>query len=178
MNAISFAHPQPARPAMSGALVRDSLWAGLLGGSAMAAAGVLLAEISGYDGWFPLKALGSLLLGPSALSASGFAAAPVLAGLLIQLAVAALLGLLFTFLTRQLGRLPTDYGIPALSGLVFGLAVWLGLSLALPQLLPQLLGSTAPEFIAQYMIYGTLTGLIVAWLHPRVYAARPAGGMR
>ena len=70
MNAISFAHPQPARPIMSGALVRDSLWAGLLGGSAMAAAGVLLAEISGYDGWFPLKALGSLVLGPSALSAS------------------------------------------------------------------------------------------------------------
>ncbi len=63
----------------------------------------------------------------------------MLLGLLIQLVVAALLGALFESVTRRVFRLPSDYGMPALTGLVFGLLIWLAAYFAVPALIPQLM---------------------------------------
>jgi len=144
--------------------------AGLLGGMAMTTIGVLLALSYGYDVWVPVKALGSLVLGPAALVQAGFVAGPVFAGLLIHLVVAALLGAIFGIVTRRFWRLPSDFGVPAVSGLVFGLLVWLVAYLTMPTLLPQLLVITAPAFIIQHVAYGTLTSLVLAKLRPQPYA--------
>lgn len=141
------------------ALVRDSLLAGIAGGVAAIVAGVVQAMFYAGDIWAPLKALGSLVLGPVALAQAGFIAGPVLAGLLASLVIAALLGALFGIITRYVWGLPSDFGVPALSGLVFGLLISLAASLATPVL------------IVPFMVYGTVAGLALAKLQPRPYAA-------
>jgi hypothetical protein len=144
--------------------------AGLFGGLAMITAAALLAGSYGYDTWFQLKAIASLALGPAAVAQVGFVVGPVLLGLAIHLAVSALLGALFAISTRRILRLPSDFGAPAVSGLVFGLLIWLVAYLAVPALLPQLMAVYAPAFILQHIIYGTVTGLVHARLRPSPYA--------
>jgi hypothetical protein len=145
--------------------------AGLIGGVATTISAALLAGSSGYGIWFPFKALVSLVLGSSAAASAGLAAAPVLLGLLIQLVLAAILGALFAFVTRGILRLPSDFGIPVLSGLVFGLLVWLAAYLLMPAIAPQLLAAAAPAFIIVYIVYGTATGLAHGLLRPQPYTA-------
>jgi hypothetical protein len=100
-----------------------------------------------------------------------FARDSLLAGLLIHLIVAALLGGVFIIVTRQIWRLPSDFGVPAVSGLVFGLMVWLAVFLAVSSFLPQLAAIAAPAFIIEYIVYGTLTSLVFARLQPLPYSA-------
>ena len=145
--------------------------AGLVGGSAMTGVAGLLAEAYGFDGWFQLKAIGSLVLGPAAIGPAGFAAGPVLAGLAIHLAVAALLGAIFALVTRRILRLPSDFGMPAVTGLAFGLMLWLLAYICVPALAPQLMAISAPSFIIQHIVYGTVTALVFSVLRPQPYAA-------
>jgi hypothetical protein len=157
--------PIPAVLELGGAL------AGLAGGLAMTISAALLAGLYGYDRWVQVKAIASLVLGSSATASAGFAAGPVLIGLLIQLVVAALLGALFESVTRRMFRLPSDYGMPALTGLVFGLLLWLAAYFAVPALIPQLMVVAAPAFIILYIIYGMVTGLVHGVLRPQPYAS-------
>jgi hypothetical protein len=94
----------------------------------------------------------------------------VLLGLALHLAASVLLGMLFTFVSRRLLRLPSDYGAPAISGLVFGLLIWLVAYLVVPVLLPQLMSVYAPNFIIQHIVYGTVAGMVHAGLRPSPYA--------
>jgi hypothetical protein len=175
MNVLSMSTRQLSRPrAIS--LVPDKLGlggalAGLVGGAAMSSVAALLAAAYGYDGWFQLKVIASLALGPAAVEQPGFAAIPVLAGLAIHLVVATLLGTLFAIVTRRMLRLPSDFGMPAMTGLVFGLILWLAAYLVVPALAPQLMGIYAPAFIIQHIVYGTVTGLVYSVLRPQPYAA-------
>jgi hypothetical protein len=157
--------PAPTMLGLGGAL------AGLTGGVAMMISAALLAGAKGYDIWFQLKAIASLVLGPSAIATTGFVAGPVLAGVLVHLAVAALLGALFALVTRRLFRLPSDVGVPAVTGLTYGLLIWLVAYLVAPALIPQLMVVAAPAFIIQHIVYGTLTSLVLAVLRPQPYAS-------
>jgi hypothetical protein len=136
----------------------------------MATSAALLAGARGYDIWFQLKAIASLALGPSAIAQAGFVAGPVLAGLAIHLAVSALLGALFEIVMRRMMGLPSDLGVPAVTGLSFGLLIWLVAYLVVPALAPQLMAVYAPVFIIQHIVYGTVTGLAYATLRPQPYA--------
>jgi Family of unknown function (DUF6789) len=149
---------------LSGAL------AGLVGGIAMTIGAALLDGSYGYDIWFQLKVIASLVLGPAAIAQAGFVAGAVLVGLLIHLAVSALLGALFGIVTRQILRLPSDFGIPPVTGLVFGLLIWLAAYFVVPALAPQLMAVYAPAFIIQHIIYGTVTSTVYAVLRPQPYA--------
>jgi hypothetical protein len=145
--------------------------AGLVGGAAMTSVAGLLAEAYGYDGWLQLKVIASLVLGPSAIGPAGFSAVPVLTGLVLHLAVAALLGAIFGIVSRRILRLPSDFGMPAVTGLVFGLMLWLAAYLVVPALAPQLMGIYAPAFIIQHIVYGTVTGLVYSVLRPQPYVS-------
>jgi hypothetical protein len=157
--------PLPDGLGLGGAL------AGLVGGAAMTSVAGLLAEAYGYDGWFQLKMIASLVLGPSAVGQAGFAALPALVGLLLHLAVAALLGAIFGIVSRRILRLPSDFGLPAVSGLVFGLMLWLTAYLVAPAIAPQLMAIYAPAFIIQHIVYGTVTALVYSILRPQPYAS-------
>ena len=144
--------------------------AGLAGGIAMLLSAALLAGVKGYDIWFQLKSIAGLVLGPSAMAQTGFVAGPVLAGLTLHLALSALLGAIFAIGMRRVLRLPSDFGVPVVAGLVFGLLLWLGAYLALPAVLPQLIAVYAPAFMIQHIVYGTVTGLMYGLLRPQPYA--------
>ncbi|MDQ2997954.1 MAG: hypothetical protein M3R61_12990 [Chloroflexota bacterium] len=123
----------------------------------------LLAGVKGYDVWFQLKSIAGLVLGPVAIAQAGFVAGPVLLRLTLYLALSALLGAIFAIGMRKILRLPSDFGLPVVAGLVFGLLLWLGAYLALPALLPQLIAFYAPAFIMQYIVYGTSPAWYIAW---------------
>src|SRR4029453_6820994 len=109
----------PDRIGLAGAL------AGLGGGLAMALIGALLTHALDQDRWLQLKVIAGVMLGPAVAAQSGFAAGPILVGALIHLAVAALLGALFEIIMRLIARLPSDYGVPEVAGLAYGLLIWL-----------------------------------------------------
>jgi len=159
------ATPLPSIVGLGGAL------AGLAGGAAMIGSAALLATSYGYDVWFQLKVVASLALGPAALAQIGFVTIPVLVGLLIHLLVAAMLGAGFEVATRRWLRLPSDYGMSAISGLSFGLLTWLVAYLLVPAVAPYLMAVAAPAFIIQHLVYGTVTGVLLGKLWPRPYAA-------
>jgi hypothetical protein len=97
MNALSMSNRQLTQRQVSAPLPDGfglgGALAGLVGGLAMTIGAALLAGSYGYDIWFQLKAIASLALGPAAIMQAGFVAGPVLVGLAIHLAVAALLAL-------------------------------------------------------------------------------------
>jgi hypothetical protein len=175
MNAYMTGNRRPiARQAMAApiptGLLQAGAVAGIAGGAAMLSTAALLAAIKGYDIWFQLKAIGALALGPGALAQSGFVAGPVLAGLAIHLVVAALLGALFIFVTRSVLRLPSDYGMPAVTGLMLGMLVWLAAYVAVPTMAPFLMAIAAPAFIIQHIVFGTVAGMVASALRPQPYA--------
>jgi hypothetical protein len=174
MNAQAMLKRQPAQellPAPSpDAFGMGGAQAGVAGGIAMILSAALLAGVKGYDIWFQLKSIAGLILGPSALAQAGFVAGPVLLGLALHLAFSALLGMIFAIGIRHILRLPSDFGVPVVAGLVFGLLLWLGAFLALPTLLPQLVAIYAPDFILQHIVFGSITGLVYGLLRPQPYA--------
>jgi uncharacterized YccA/Bax inhibitor family protein len=156
----------------SNAIGRAGALAGLGGGLAMALVAALLTRSLGQDLWYQFEVIASVIYGPAAIAQTGFAIGPVLVGIAIHLAVAALLGALFGIVTRRVLKLPTDFGVPMVTGLVFGLVIWLmAYFVVVPALNPLLLAVYAPAFIIQHIIYGTITGLIYAALRPQPYAS-------
>ncbi|HJZ48709.1 MAG TPA: DUF6789 family protein [Roseiflexaceae bacterium] len=146
--------------------------AGLIGGLAMALVAALMAFVQRQDIWREAKAISIVVLGPQAAAQPGFAALPVLTGTLIHLIIAMLLGALFGIVTRRWLHLPSDFGIPLVAGLSYGLLVWLiAYFVVLPLADPWLLDSYAPAFIVQHIVYGSVTGLCYAWLQPSPYDA-------
>ena len=174
MNAQAIIKGQPAQRLLPAphpdAFGMGGAQAGLAGGIAMILSAALLAGVKDYDIWFQLKSIAGLVLGPSAIAQAGFVAGPVLLGLAMHLALSALLGAIFAIGMRQVLRLPSDFGVPVMAGLVFGLLLWMGAFLALPTLLPQLIAVYAPAFIIQHIVYGTVTGLVYGLVRPQPYA--------
>jgi hypothetical protein len=160
------ASPLPHSIGLGGAL------AGLIGGMAMALVAALISLVERQDIWREAKAIASVVLGAQALAQDGFAAVPVLIGTLIHLIISMLLGALFAIVTRRWLQLPSDFGIPLLAGLSYGLLVWLiAYFVVLPVVDVWLLESYAPAFIVQHIVYGSVTGLCYAWLRPSPYDA-------
>lgn len=145
--------------------------AGLGGGLAMTLVAALLTGALDQDLWLQPKVIASLVLGSSAGEAAGFALAPVALGLLIHLGVAMLLGWLFAHFMHHIARLPSDFGVPEVAGVVFGLLIWVvAYFVVLPLAAPGLLSIYAPALLIQHLVYGASTGLLYGWLFPRPYA--------
>jgi hypothetical protein len=163
---------QRARVSSSDRLGLRGLLAGLGGGLTMTITAALLTRALDQDLWLQPKVIASLVLGSSATSQAGFVAAPVLLGLLLHLLAAALLGALFAIGMRRIARLPSDYGVPEVAGLVFGLLIWLAAYfVVLPLFAPALLGIYAPALLIQHLMYGAVTGLLYGVLLPQPYAS-------
>ena len=77
---------------------------------------------------------------------------------------------IFGIVTRRALRLTSDYGVPVLAGLIYGLLVWLiAYFIVLPVVDPLLRETYAPSFIVQHIVYGAVTGLLYSWLRPEPY---------
>jgi len=156
--------PLPDIVGLGGAL------AGLGGGIAMAVAGAIISGSLGGDIWLESKQIAATVLGPSVAAQPGFVPGPVLLGTLLHLIASAALGALFSIITRRLLHLTSEFGTPLLTGLIYGMLIWLvGYFVVLPLLNPLLLETYAPAFIVQHLIYGAVTGLLYTWLRPKPY---------
>jgi hypothetical protein len=129
----------------------------------------MLASSGGNDFWLESRQIATMIFGPAALTDSGIG--PVLVGTLLHLAISALLGAVFGIVSRRWLRLPSDYGTPVLTGMIYAMMVWLAAYfLILPLLNPFLLETYAPSFIIQNLVYGIVTGLVYTILRPAPYA--------
>jgi hypothetical protein len=141
------------------------------GGLAMAVAGAIISASLDGDIWLEAKQIATTLYGASVASQPGFVAGPVIVGTLLHLIVSAALGALFGIVTRRVLHLTSDFGMPLLTGLIYGMLIWLvGYLVILPLVNPLLRDSTyAPAFIIQHLVYGAVTGLLYTWLRPQPY---------
>lgn len=127
----------------------------------------LLSAGMGQDVWREPREIASLVFGAAAQS--GWA--PIVVGTIVHFVIAALFGAIFGIVSRRLLRLPSDYGAQVLSGLIYGMALWvLAYFIVLPIVNPALLDTYAPSFLIQHLVYGIVTGLIYTQLRPAPYA--------
>lgn len=111
-----------------------------------------------------------MVLGPAAAQAPGFAPGPVIVGSLIHIVLSAGLGALYSILKRRIFKLPSDFGVPVLAGLVYGMVLWMvAYYIILPAMDAPLLQAYAPAFIIQHIVFGVVTGLVYTWLRPDPY---------
>jgi uncharacterized membrane protein YagU involved in acid resistance len=140
--------------------------AGIGGGLAMALVGLLIAVALGQDPWLTPKQIAAALGGPTTFQA-GFELRPVVLGTALHLVVSALLGVLFEVAIRRVFKLPSNFGIPIVTGLIYGLAIWLlAYFVFLPLMNPVLLNVYAPSFIIQNITYGVTLGMLYSYLRP------------
>lgn len=141
--------------------------AGLVGGLAMALAGFLMARASGEDIWFAPKQIAAAFVSTPMSEQPGFVLWPVVAGSLMHLLFSVVLGALFGIVTRRMLHLPSRFGLPLVTGLIYGLAIWLIVYFVfLPVMNPQLLHIYAPMFIIQHIVYGVVLGAVYSVLRP------------
>jgi hypothetical protein len=141
--------------------------AGVVGGLAMALVGMLLALAMGQDVWTTPKTIAAVLSGDSSPIAPGFALGPVLVGSLVHLVTSAGLGAIFGIVTRRTLKLPSSFGLPVVSGLIYSLAIWLvAYFIFLPSMNTVLLDIYAPAFIIQNIVYGIVLGVTYSYLRP------------
>lgn len=145
--------------------------AGLGAGVVMAIVSAIIAGLRGVDIWLEAKQIAAPLFPGFDPSALGFALGPIVVGTLIHLLLSAAFGATFSIVTRRLLKLPSDMGIPVLSGLIYGFALWtLAFFIVLPMLNPALLDMYQPAFIIQHLIFGVMLGLFYAILRPLPYS--------
>jgi uncharacterized YccA/Bax inhibitor family protein len=144
--------------------------AGLGGGMAMAVVAALIAISRHGDIWLEAKQIAAIVYGQAAIARPELAVSAVVVGTLIHLVVAGLLGLLFGFLSHSVLRLTSDFGVPVLTGMTYGLLIWLfAYFILLPRLDPVLRETYLPAYIVQHIVYGMVTGLLYSWLCPHSY---------
>lgn len=152
----------PDVPGVGGAI------AGLGGGLAMIVIAAMLTSAMDGDIWREPREIAAPLVGLN--SPIG-----VLVGTVLHFLMAGLLGAVFGIVKRRVLRLPSDYGVPVVAGLIYGLMLWfVAYFLVLPALNPALLDTYAPSFVIQHMVYGVVTGLIYSVLRPAPYAPHQA----
>src|SRR5688572_15435119 len=98
---------------------RGGIVAGLVGGVAIAVLGLIIAAAGGQDPWIAMKGAAVPFLGKEIL-VPGFAAGPVLLGIIMHFVVSAVWGMLFGWLFYGIGRTAT-----IVAGLMWGLVVWI-----------------------------------------------------
>lgn len=151
----------PNTPGMSGVV------AGLGGGLAMIIVAAMLSVALGFDMWREPREIAAPIFGLVAANET----MAIVVGTLLHFLISALLGAVFEILTVKLLRLPTDYGVSAVSGLIYGLVLWAGAYfVVLPLVNPVLLGTYAPSFVIQNLVYGVVTGVLYGMLRPTPYA--------
>lgn len=143
--------------------------AGLVAGLTMAIVGAILSLVLDGNLWVEAKQIAAPFFGPLVVR-PGFDAGPVIVGTILHFATAALLGAVYSIVTRRILKLPSDVGVPVLAGLIYGFFLWsTAYFLLLPLVNPFLRGTYAPAFIIQHLVYGVVLGLVYAMLRPNPY---------
>ena len=143
---------------------------GLLAGVVMVLLSPILSLLTGIGIWDPVKLIAATWYGPSVVETPGFVLEPVLIGTAIHFVTSLVLGFIFGLVFNRLFHLPTDYGMPLLVGMVYGILIFfLAYMLVLPVLNPALRDFYIAPFLAQNMVFGICVGVFFIFLRPRPY---------
>jgi hypothetical protein len=163
----------------AGVLGRGAL-AGALGGMVMAMWSMIILWLTGKGFWSPLNLIAHTVWRTAPLDAT-FSAGALVVGLLIHMMMSMTLGMVLAVLVRGVPRLGGSQAALAVTGMAFGIAVWLVTRYGI---WPALDSAAAPRFTAWvfavgHLMYGAVTALVVGtaaagYPHavPREHAAR------
>jgi len=155
----------PNVPALGGAV------AGFLAGAVMVLLSPVLSLITRVNIWIPPKLIAATApwINGATATQPGFEFAPVLTGTLLHFLVSTILGAMFGLFFRRL-RLPSDFGLPVLLGLVYGILIFLGaFFVVLPFVNPTLVQFSMGPVLAQNLAFGVCLGIFYALVRPRPY---------
>lgn len=143
---------------------------GVLGGLAFALAEVALSAALGFGSLDPMRAIGSIILGPEAMSVEYPVGTAVAVGLALHLVLSAVYGAIFAAIlwtTGQAGRLSS---LAIVMGVLYALALWVvNFLVVAPMLFRQLAGDpTFPlTFTVAHFFYGLVLGGFMLASSPR-----------
>jgi hypothetical protein len=153
-----------------GQFVLNGAAGGLLAGIVFALIEMVVSALIGYSALTPFRAIGSIVLGPSALSAGFPEATAVATGGLLHLVLSAFYGAIFAailWVTDQVGRLTS---ISIAIGVVYALALWaINFLVIAPVLFDQLLVESAfwLSFTLAHASYGLVLGTYMLATDPK-----------
>src|SRR5919108_484315 len=117
-----------------------------------------------------ISTIAALTYGQVAITRPEMAISAVVVGTLLHLVVSALLGIIFGVLSHPVLGLTSDFGVPLLTGMIYGMLIWMvAYFIVLPRVNPLLLETYLPAYIIQHIVYGLVTGLLYTWLCPHPY---------
>lgn len=141
---------------------------GLVGGIAMAMLLMIVSLASGADFWHPLY-LFAAPFNPAWAHATGFAIAPLLAGMLLLLFMSALFGVIFALLVRFAMPKPVSLTVAVILGMVWGLILLVVMTFGIvPGVDPALVrgmmssGGMFVWWIVAHLVYGGVLGAVFA----------------
>ena len=146
--------------------------AGGISGAVLLLLSPLLSWLSGTGVWTMPKYAAALVFGSQALAQPGFDLAPVLAGALVVLAGAIVVGIVFGAVYGRVLRPTTDFGLPMYVGLIYGLLLFMaGYFCLLPTVDPTLLASSTGlvPLLVQTTAYSICLGLFYTLVRPAPY---------
>lgn len=142
--------------------------AGLLAGAVMVLLSPLLSYLNGISVWEPPRLIASTVLGSTVLNDTGFAAGPVLVGLLVHMLTSVALGVVFGVIVNRVLHLTTDFGLPIYMGLVYGLIIFfIAYFIILPIVNPALTEDYVAALIAQNVVFGMCLGIFYTLVRPK-----------
>lgn len=144
--------------------------AGFLAGAVMVLLSPILSWLNGISLWEPPRLIAATVLGPAALTGTGFAIQPVLIGLIVHMITSVVLGIIFGIVLNRVLHLTTDFGLPIYVGLSYGLIVFfVAYFILLPFLNPMLRENYIPSLVAQNVVFGMCLGIFYTLLRPVPY---------
>jgi hypothetical protein len=142
--------------------------AGLVGGLAMAMLMMIVSLVDGSGFWTPLYLIAATFH-RSWAQASGFALAPMLAGMLLHLFNSALFGVIFAVCVRFVMPRPVSLRVAVILGVVWGLILLIvmtfGIAASVDPALPRALladGGVFAWWLIAHLLYGGVLGAVFA----------------
>jgi hypothetical protein len=143
--------------------------AGFLAGAVMVLLSPILSWLTGISLWEPPKIIAATVYGSSVVSNPGFEAGPVIMGTLIHFVISIVLGAIFGIIMHRMFHLTTDFGLPALIGLCYGLIIFFIAYFIAPLVNPVVNQYGMGAVIAQNLAFGICLGVFYSLVRPQPY---------
>jgi len=143
--------------------------AGFLAGAVMVLLSPILSLLTGISIWEPPKIIAATVYGPSVVNTAGFDPGPVMTGTIIHFVISIVLGAIFGIITHRILHMTTDFGLPALIGLCYGLAIFFVAYFIIPLINPTVNEYGMAPVIAQNMAFGICLGIFYSLVRPHPY---------
>ncbi len=171
MQSSASKHPLVGRRHIPDVVGLGGAVAGFLAGAVMVLFSPILSLLTGINIWDPPKIIAATVYGPAVMDQPGFVAGPVITGTIIHFMISIVLGAIFGIVSNRLFHLTTDFGLPALIGLCYGLIIFFVAYFIIPVINPTVVDYGMAPVITQNMAFGIFLGIFYSMVRPQPYTA-------